>query len=169
MTAIPQCRRFGFTVIELVVALAVLIVLLAIGVPTFSELIASTKVTNATNSILGHLQYARGEAVKSGGRVAVGPYDTETTWKTDSSWQGGFMVAVVADADITIRKVLRRVDGAELKPLSVAKNGNSPRFYFHADGSAGGAGTLTISDPGNPDRWRNVVVDPVGRARVAAP
>jgi type IV fimbrial biogenesis protein FimT len=169
VNATLQYRQSGFTLIELMTTVTVLTVLLAIGVPVFSELVARTKVTSATNSILGHLQYARSEAVKGGKRVAVGPYSGAATWKTGQSWEGGFMVAVVAPADPTISKVLRRVDGVELQPLTIQKNGSSPRFYFHADGTAGGVGTLTIRNPNDPQFQRSVVVDPVGRARVGTP
>jgi type IV fimbrial biogenesis protein FimT len=169
MKATLQFRQSGLTLVELMATLAVLIVLLTIGAPAFTDLMTTTRVTSTTNNILAHLQYARSEAVKRGNRVAVGPFAGEATWKDGQSWEGGFMVAVVADAGITISKVLRRVDGTELQPLTIQKNGSIPRFFFHADGTAGGAGTLTIRNPVNPQFQRSVVVDPIGRARGGGP
>jgi type IV fimbrial biogenesis protein FimT len=171
VNAVQKRRQHGFTIIELMFAMALLAILLAIGIPSFSGLIASTKLTNATNTLIGHLQYARAEAVKRGrGRVAVGPYDDRTPpdWKATQSWSGGFMVAAVGSASITSPAVLRLVDGAEFASFAITKNGsNAPRVFFSPDGSASSIGTWTICDINNPGNKRGVIVDLVGRVRVS--
>lgn len=150
---------------------ALLAILLAIGIPSFNGLIASTKLTNAANALIGHLQYARSEAVKRGrGRVAVGPYDDSTPpdWEASQYWEGGFMVAAVGSASFENPVVLRVVDGSEFASFTITKNGsNVPRVFFSPDGSASSVGTLTICDINNPSNKRGVIVDPIGRVRVS--
>ncbi|HYN77498.1 MAG TPA: GspH/FimT family pseudopilin, partial [Lamprocystis sp. (in: g-proteobacteria)] len=153
MNAVRAQRQVGFTLIELMFTVGLLSILLAIGIPSFSSLIASTKLTNTTNTLIGHLQYARSEAVKRGrGRVAVGPYDDSTPpeWRSDQSWADGFMVAAVGSASTTDPVVLRLVDGAEFVSFTITKNGtNAPRVFFSPDGSASAVGTWTICDINN--------------------
>lgn len=174
MTATHRRRR-GFTLIELMVTVLVLIILLALGVPAFADLLSRTKLTNTANTLLAHLQYARSSAVKRGvGRVAVGPCNVaaqctdDADWPAGQLWQGGYMVATVDTASPPkILQVLRRVDAAELAAVTIDKNGTSPRFFFHPDGSAGGAATVTLCDRRTSTIARAVIVDAVGRARVA--
>jgi type IV fimbrial biogenesis protein FimT len=168
MNADRASRQTGFSLIELLVTVTLLSILLALGVPAFTDLIASTKLTSATNTLIGHLHYARAEAIKRGrGRIAVGPYETQTTWLESQSWEGGYMVAAVGATSITTPEVLRRVDGANLTSIKIKKNGSTPRFFFDTDGSASGIGTLTICDPNNAKHKRGVVVDRIGRVRVS--
>ncbi len=176
MTATHRRRhRFGFTLIELLVTVVVLTIVLAFGVPAFADLISQTRLASIANTLLGHLQYARSDAVKRGrGRVAVGPCNddtqckSDTEWPTGQIWQNGYMVAAVdAASPPKILQVLRRVDGAELASVTIDKNGTAPRFFFSPDGSAGGQATVTICDRRNPTYRRGVVVDAVGRVRVS--
>lgn len=61
-----QPRQHGVTLVELLVALSVAAVLLAVGVPSFVELVARSRMTAATNDMLGAVMAARSEAIKRG-------------------------------------------------------------------------------------------------------
>ena len=54
----------GVTLIELMVAIAVLAILLAVGLPAYREWIQNTQLRTAAESVLNGLQLARAEAVK---------------------------------------------------------------------------------------------------------
>ncbi len=168
MKADRAFRQTGFSLIELLVTVALLSILLALGVPALTDLIARAKLTSATNTLIGHLQYARAEAIKRGrGRVAVGPYRTATTWLDSQSWEGGYMVAAVGATSITTPEILRRVDGANMTSLTITKNGPARRIIFNADGMASNISTFKLCDPNNADNKRAVVVDRMGRVRVS--
>ena len=64
----PSAKR-GFTLIELVIAVAVLGILVALGLPAFQDWIHNTQIRTAAESILSGLQAARAEAVKRNGWV----------------------------------------------------------------------------------------------------
>lgn len=59
-----RCYQCGVTLIELLIGITVLSVLLATGVPMFSDWIQNTQIRTAAESIQNGLQLARNEAVK---------------------------------------------------------------------------------------------------------
>jgi type IV fimbrial biogenesis protein FimT len=54
----------GFTLIELMIAIAIVSMVLLFGIPGFSQWIQSSQIRNASESILSGLQLARAEAVR---------------------------------------------------------------------------------------------------------
>ena len=63
--------KHGFTLIELMVTLAVAIVILAVGIPVFSTMIANNRAAADSNALVTALQFARSEAVKRSAQVRV--------------------------------------------------------------------------------------------------
>jgi type IV fimbrial biogenesis protein FimT len=67
----------GFTLVELMVTIAILAILATIGLPSFQRLISDYRVSAQANGVQGLLQFARSEAVKRRQPVVVcrGPAD----------------------------------------------------------------------------------------------
>lgn len=63
----------GFTLIELIVTLTVVAIVLALAVPSFSNLIRSNRLTSSANEMVALLQAARVAAVSNRASVAVCP------------------------------------------------------------------------------------------------
>lgn len=61
---LSMLQKAGFTLIELVVALAILAILLSFGLPSFSTWIQNSQIRTAAGAIQNGLQLARGEAVR---------------------------------------------------------------------------------------------------------
>ncbi len=61
----------GFTMIELVVALAIMAMLMAAAVPAYSGFVASTKIRNAAEAFYNAAQRARAEAVRRNAAVEL--------------------------------------------------------------------------------------------------
>jgi type IV fimbrial biogenesis protein FimT len=59
----------GFTLIELMITVAIMGILLALGIPYFQDWIHNNQIRTAAESILSGMQSARGEAVKRNGWV----------------------------------------------------------------------------------------------------
>jgi type IV fimbrial biogenesis protein FimT len=84
-SAPPQPGLAGFTLVELVTALAVLGLLAIAAVPMFRELAASQRVQTATSDLQTSLLRARSEAIKQNAVATMAPVGT---------WQGGWVVSV---------------------------------------------------------------------------
>ncbi len=57
-------RASGFTMVELMVTIAILAILAAIAFPSFTSLINSNRLAGASNELIGAFQFARGEAIR---------------------------------------------------------------------------------------------------------
>jgi len=91
----------GFTVIELMVTIAVVAILLSVAVPSFWTFIQSNRVTAQANELVTALGFARSEAVKRGEIVSLcmsnqaEPPACATGGSDD--WSGGWLAFVNPD------------------------------------------------------------------------
>jgi type IV fimbrial biogenesis protein FimT len=67
----------GFSLIELIVGMAILGILMSIGIPAFSDWMRNARVRTTAESVLNGLQLARAEAVRR--NTTVGLYLVDTT------------------------------------------------------------------------------------------
>jgi type IV fimbrial biogenesis protein FimT len=82
----------GFTLIELMVTVAVLAVMASLAAPSFRELLAAQRVRTTAYNIVGDLVLARSEAVKRGENVMVTP--------VSAAWSNGWSVNVASSAEV---------------------------------------------------------------------
>ena len=64
-------RSRGFTLVEMLVVMAISAILIAAAVPSFQALIASTRASSASGTLLSNLEYARSEAIRRNQNVTV--------------------------------------------------------------------------------------------------
>ena len=64
-------KNVGFTLIELIVVLALAALILAFGVPGFQNTLRTNRLVTQTNQFVGALNLARSEAIKRGVRVTL--------------------------------------------------------------------------------------------------
>jgi prepilin-type N-terminal cleavage/methylation domain-containing protein len=64
-------RQSGFTIIELMITLAVFVILMALAVPSFRDLLDKSRLRGATDDIVGLLNLARASAIKLQRNVSV--------------------------------------------------------------------------------------------------
>lgn len=81
----------GFTLVELLVTVAVLGVLLAVAVPSFTDMMRNNRSLAAANELVSALNAARSEAIKRGARVSLCP-STNGTSCSGTAWQSGWIV-----------------------------------------------------------------------------
>lgn len=65
----------GFTILELMITVAVLAIMVGIGIPSFQDMMRRNRLAAHTNTFVGALAIARSEAVKRGVPVTVCPAD----------------------------------------------------------------------------------------------
>jgi type IV fimbrial biogenesis protein FimT len=98
----------GFTLIELMVTLAVAAVLLGLAVPAFNDLVRQRAMIARINDMVLAISYARSEAVRLGGQVSLQARDAEA----DNQWGAGYCV-VVGNPGNCNPPVLRSFEGFE--------------------------------------------------------
>lgn len=75
-------RSHGFTLLELMIVLALAAVIFAIGSPSFNDFRRNNRLTGIANDFLGAIQTARTEAIKRQVSAAVCPSDDGTSCTT---------------------------------------------------------------------------------------
>lgn len=80
MSPVSVRTNRGFTLIELMVTLAVAVILLALAVPSFNDFFDKARVRGAADQVASMLATARGEAVKLDRNVSVSASGTTAEW-----------------------------------------------------------------------------------------
>ncbi|MEB1608525.1 GspH/FimT family pseudopilin [Xanthomonas campestris pv. campestris] len=76
----------GFTLVELMVTIAVLAILMAIALPNFTALINGSRLTSQANELVASLQYTRSESVRLNRRVTLCPSSDGANCSTTAGW-----------------------------------------------------------------------------------
>jgi len=147
-------RAAGFTLIELMVSIAVLAILLGVAVPAFTSAQLSTQLRTSTNNLIAGAHLARSEAIKRNAvvQMCVSPDGTSCG---SGDWNQGWIIVRGAE-------VLHREDA-----ISDRYHINAPAdsLSFQPTGVDSTAGSFTIcrATPLGPEE-RVVTIDAIGRA-----
>jgi type IV fimbrial biogenesis protein FimT len=94
-------RASGFTMMELLMVIAISGILAAIGIPSFQYVTASNRIATELNTLVGDLQFARSEAVKSGLPVTVCASTDGASCANSDTWDTGWIVFADLNGDKT--------------------------------------------------------------------
>lgn len=152
----------GFSLIELMVAIAVLAIILTFALPNFQTWIRNIQVTNAAQSITAGLQKARGEAVARNANVSF-------TLGADSGWT----ISIVNPAQVLETRAAS--EGSNNVTHIVGPGGAETMITFNNMGvivaNADGSATLMQVDLSATGATRNlrIVIRAGGSARMCNP
>ena len=89
-------KNSGFTLLELLITLAIVAILLIVGVPSLRSMMQGNQLVSSTNELLSALHVARSEAIKSNGRVTICESSNGTSCATTGDWKNGWIVFIDA-------------------------------------------------------------------------
>ncbi len=87
-------RSCGFTLVELMVTLAIAAILLTIGVPSMRDLILNNRLVAATNTFTSSLNIVRNEAIKRGRNAGLCVSNDQATCTGETDWRLGWVAWV---------------------------------------------------------------------------
>lgn len=162
----------GFTLVELMVTVAVVGVFAAVALPSMSGVIQSNRVQGATDDLLSQLQYARSEAVLRNQVVTV-----ENTSSTNGDWSKGLRIFVSANrtpntaySQSSDGQPLREHEGFNQTGLSI-RSSAAQYISFRPNGTLAASAELLLTTCFNDEatKGRQVSIQPSGRVKLNAP
>lgn len=167
----PIRRAGGFTLIELVVTVAVLAILMGIALPSFNETLISNRLANTSNEFLATLAFARSEAIRNNRGAVICPSLDGSTCAGD--FANGWIMWADSNAD-----GIRQTSGVNEEPvlraqgalINMSSTGSNATIRFSPRGAViAGAGVVTLRSttcPSGSQYQRAITVMAGGMARV---
>ena len=170
----PRHAR-GFSIVELMIALAIASILMAAAAPSMGTFVRDNRLQSEAFALLRTMHFARSEAVKRKTRVVMcrsanPTAATPTCGGNSYTWTTGFLVFASGDGNSTYEPandVLLRVGLPAGSDLSVRTNATSNNnLEYNSDGTTnegGGIALFAVCDSRGGAVGRQIEVSPVGR------
>lgn len=172
-------RTLGFTIIEMMFAIAVMAILAAIAIPNFSDTVKANRVQSQARDLYSQLNYARSEAVSRGSTVLFCRSSDAST--CSGTWSNGWIVCVDKNNNngCDAGEVLKVYRDLGQNTLSAVDNAGTPvaqnYFSFSRTGAVKGSPTssanftLKICDSGAEAKYaRAVLITAAGQILLSA-
>lgn len=171
----------GFTLQELMLALAIFGVLSAFGVPGYIGYVRNGELSNSTTSLFSDMYYARSEAIKRKEKVTLcrsadAMADNPVCGGANNTWSDGWIVFVDVDGAANTydgNDVLLKVGTPPSDNVEIVSNGNADQYIeYNTDGSLNinlapsvYAVCADYDQDGDydEDRGREIRINPIGR------
>ena len=145
----------GFTMIELLTVTSILVVMMGVIAPSFSDFMSAQQAKGLSYDLTGDLMLARNEALKRNGSVTIS--------RIGADWTQGWRVVSVSDGESLSTR------NAVSQGFMVTLTGAPAAITFDVNGrvsSPTGSVRISITNPsGSHANSRCVQLDPSGRAR----
>jgi type IV fimbrial biogenesis protein FimT len=172
----PAKCTVGFTLIELMVVVAVTAVILTVAAPNLAGMIVTSELEAQANAFLSAVHLTRNEAVKRNTRVVLCKSTTGSTCDTSGGWENGWIIFHDVNNNTAVDAGETIIQRKQALPASLLLKGNSPVSKYVSYTSTGvaklssgafQAGTLTLcSLSSSGGEARQIVISITGRPRV---
>ncbi|MEX2496946.1 MAG: GspH/FimT family pseudopilin [Woeseia sp.] len=153
-------RVRGFTLLELMVTVAIAAIILSFGVPGFVSFVQNNRAATHTNDLVTALNLGRSEATRRGSPVLLCSSTDGTTCSGSGDWSTGWVVRSAGGN--LLRSWPERSGGAGVI------SGNVSQVQFQPRGSIAGGALLEVRLPDcSGQQGRDVAVNVAGRISVS--
>lgn len=171
----------GFTLIELMLGIALAAVIVSMAAPSFSTAMKNNKIVAEANELIADIHFARSEAVKRSTRVvlcrsAAPSNATPSCGGSANNWGSGWLVFADGDADNSYNAAndtLIRIGNPSDGAVTVKSNNTAnQQLVYNPDGTintGGNTAVFAVCDERGEDQGRQVQITPTGRPRLVAP
>jgi type IV fimbrial biogenesis protein FimT len=147
----------GFTLLELLITIAVAAILMTIAVPAFQNFLRNDRQWTTANSLVMSLNAARSEAIKQDTAVSVCPTATGTSCSATTPWSQGWIVLSSASGSAPALTVPTLATGTTLTEAS-----GLTAVTFLSTGMVSAQAAFTLCDARGATQARYVQVGPTG-------
>lgn len=173
-------KNRGFTLIELMVTLAVIAIVATIAVPAMSDMVTRSRTTASFNELQGLISYARSESAKTpGSSILLCPSTNGTGCSTgQENWNVGWLIArdinsdnSVDTGDTVLKVVAPMASGLSLKVKSAASVTFATKaLSLTRNGAPAGGNQVTfkLCDAFGASEARGIIMSVSGQVRAAA-
>ena len=165
-------KQHGFTLIELMMTIAIATILLTLGLPSIGSMVSSSESRSARQDLWTALNVARSGAVTANRRHVICPSTDQTSCSGGLRWDNGWIVFIDNNEN-------GRRDGSEAvisvgnparQGVVIASTVGRDQVGFRTDGSSAGSNaTFTICDRRGVSTATSLVVSNPGRIRSGTP
>ena len=159
-------REFGFTLLELMITMTLISLVMAIGMPSMRVFIQNDRLVTQINTMVGHLAYARSEAVTRHQPVVICASSNLTSCSS-TNWAEGWIVFVDADrsSDLTAGEELLRQQQAMSGDVTFTSSIGAVVSYDERGFAPNSIGTFSLCDDRGTSEMKSISISATGRVR----
>lgn len=167
--AFADMKNAGFTLMELMIAIALGVILLGIGIPSLSNLLGSNNLATQEKSLLNHLNYARQQAISNQQTVTL--CLTTTSGTAEGCVTGGatrLLVFIDSNSDQKLNSSETTLTASPEFPAELAISADAQALRFTPDGTITSDSEVIFSLCVSGEKGVQIEVMPAGRAHSQA-
>ena len=158
-------KHSGFTLVELMVVVAIAGIAMAFAIPAMGTFIKNERLVTQINTLVGHLAYARSEAVTRRQQVILCASGNMTSC-SGTDWAAGWILFIDADNSSTFNGELILRAKAPLAGIGTTLNSSTGSMIIYDNrGFSPNSGVFSLCDDRREPHVKSISITNTGRVR----
>jgi type IV fimbrial biogenesis protein FimT len=162
----------GFTLVELLVAMTIVAILMAMAIPSYNSFILSTTATQYASGMAESALLARAEAIRRNAAVTVCVSNDGATCGS-GGWEQGWLVSCMTNDHVTCdssgtNTLVIQYQGAAKSGWKISEASGLAKLNFDPSGTGATAASMTVcrATPTVGEQQRTVHISATGRPTI---